>query len=89
LLTGGTATLGSKQIAEAAQSMGGDLSANAGNDGISLSANALASHAGSMVRLLADVARNPAFPDDEVQLAKANALQGLKASSTQPSFRAA
>ncbi|MCH8856514.1 MAG: insulinase family protein, partial [Proteobacteria bacterium] len=39
--------------------------------------------------LLADVARNPAFPDDEVQLAKANALQGLKASSTQPSFRAA
>ncbi|MBV8034163.1 pitrilysin family protein [Roseateles sp.] len=89
LLSGGTARLSSKQIAEAAQAMGGGLSAGASNDGISLSAYALASHAGEMARLLADVARKPAFPDNEVQLAKTNALQGLKSSSAQPGFRAA
>ena len=89
LLSEGTAQRSSKQIAEAAQAMGGALGASASNDGISLSANALASHAEGMARLLAEVARQPAFPDGEVQLAKTNALQALKAASTQPGFRAA
>ncbi len=89
LLSGGTATRSSKQIAEAAQAMGGGLSASASNDGISVVGNALALHADEMARLLADVARRPAFPDNEVQLAKTNALQGLKSSSAQPGFRAA
>ncbi|HEY9106530.1 MAG TPA: pitrilysin family protein [Roseateles sp.] len=89
LLAEGTARRSSKQIAEAAQAMGGSVSASASNDGISVAANALASHAGDMLKLLAEVARQPAFPDGEVQLAKVNALQALKASSTQPSFRAA
>jgi predicted Zn-dependent peptidase len=89
LLSEGTATRSSKQIAEAAQAMGGGVGAGASNDGITVYGNALASHAQGMAQLLADVARRPAFPDNEVQLAKTNALQGLKASSTQPGFRAA
>ncbi len=89
LLTEGTAQRSSRQIAEAAQGMGGGVGASASNDGISLNANALASHAEGMMKLLAEVARQPAFPDAEVQLAKANALQGLKVSSGQPAFRAA
>jgi zinc protease len=89
LLSEGTAKRSSRQIAEAAQAMGGSVGAGASNDGISVFANALASHAGSMAQLLAEVARQPAFPEGEVQLAKTNALQGLKAASTQPGFRAA
>lgn len=89
LLSEGTAQRSSKQIAEAAQAMGGSIGAGASNDGISVYGNALASHAAGMSRLLAEVARQPAFPDNEVQLAKTNALQGLKAASTQPGFRAA
>lgn len=89
LLSEGTKKQSSKEIAEAAQAMGGSLGAGAANDGISVYGNALASHAGAMLQLLADVARQPAFPDAEVQLAKTNALQGLKAASTQPGFRAA
>lgn len=89
LLSEGTTTRSSRQIAEAAQAMGGGVGASASNDGIRLSANALASHAGDMMKLLADVARRPAFPGGEVQLAKANALQGLKAAGAQPAFRAA
>lgn len=84
LLSEGTASRSSRQIAEAAQAMGGGVGASASNDGIRLSANALASHAADMMKLLADVARRPAFPDGEVQLAKANALQGLKAAGAQP-----
>ncbi|MDR7269912.1 putative Zn-dependent peptidase [Pelomonas saccharophila] len=89
LLSEGTTQRSSKQIAEAAQAMGGSIGASASNDGISLVANALTSHADAMARLLAEVARQPSFPDGEVQLAKVNALQGLKAASTQPGFRAA
>lgn len=89
LLSEGTTTRSSRQIAEAAQAMGGGVGASASNDGIRVSANALASHAADMMKLLADVARRPAFPDGEVQLAKANALQGLKAAGAQPAFRAA
>lgn len=89
LLAEGTATRSSRQIAEAAQAMGGAVGASASNDGISVSGYALASHAGDMARLLADVARKPAFPANEVQLAKTNALQALKANGTQPAFRAA
>src|SRR3546814_18924520 len=41
-----------------------------------------------MMQLLAEVARAPAFPDSEVKLAQADALQGLKAAEAQPGFKA-
>src|SRR3546814_19973714 len=46
------------------------------------------SNAAGMMQLLAAVARAPAFPDSEVKLAPANALQGLKAAEAQPGFTA-
>ncbi len=88
LLTEGTARRDSRAVAEAAQGFGGSLSASASNDGISVYADALSSHAGSMLDLLAEVVRTPAFPDNEVKLAQANAAQQLKAAEAQPSFRA-
>jgi hypothetical protein len=51
-------------------------------------ANALASHAGPMMSLLAEVARTPSFPAKEVELAKANALQSLRGAEATPRFRA-
>ena len=53
-----------------------------------MTANALASHAKPMMDLLAEVARDTAFPEQEVALAKANQLQSLKAAEAQPGFRA-
>lgn len=88
LLSEGTARRDSRAIAEAAQGMGGEIGASASNDGITLNANALTSHAEGMLKLLAEVARQPAFPEGEVALAKANALQALKVASAQPGFRA-
>lgn len=88
MLNEGTAKRDSRAIAEAAQAMGGEVGASPAADGIVLSANALASHASGMINLLAEIARTPSFPDNEVTLAKANALQALRVSETQPTFRA-
>lgn len=88
LLAEGTAQHDSKAIAEAAQAYGGSLGAQAGSDGITVYGNALASNADGMLQLLAEVARAPSFPDKEVKLAQANALQGLMAAEAQPGFKA-
>ena len=88
LLSEGTDKHDSKAIAETAQGLGGGVGAGAGYDGITVAANALASNAGPMLELLAEVARTPNFPDREVALGKANALQSLKVSEAQPGFRA-
>jgi predicted Zn-dependent peptidase len=88
LLNEGTAKHDSRAIAELAQGLGGSVAGSASADGITISANALASQAGPMMQLLAEVARAPVFPAKEVALAKANALQALRVSETQPRFRA-
>ncbi|CAN7298219.1 M16 family metallopeptidase [Massilia sp. LjRoot122] len=88
LLNEGSAKRDSRAIAEAAQGMGGEVGAGASSDGIVVSANALVSQAAPMMQLLAEVARTPSFPESEVKLAKANALQSLRVSETQPGFRA-
>ena len=88
LLNEGTAKHDSRAIAELAQGLGGGVGGSASADGITVSANALASQAGSMMQLLAEVARTPSFPAKEVALAKTNALQALRVAETQPRFRA-
>ena len=88
LLNEGTAKRDSRAIAEAAQGMGGSVGGSTSLDGIVVSANAVASQAGPMLDLLAEVARTPSFPAKEVALAKANALQSLKVQEATPRFRA-
>src|SRR5450830_236560 len=88
LLNEGTAKRDSRAIAEAAQGMGGSVGASTTVDGMLVSANAVTSRAGDMMALLAEVARHPAFPANEVALAKANALQSLKVQEATPGFRA-
>ncbi|GHA72802.1 M16 family metallopeptidase [Cognatilysobacter bugurensis] len=88
LLSEGTAKRSSREIAEAAQGLGGSVGAGASADGISVFGNALASRAPEMLALLGEIARTPSFPEGEVRLAQANAAQGLKAQEAQPGFKA-
>lgn len=88
MLNEGTEARSSREIAETAQSYGGSVSAYASSDGLTLAADAMASKAELMLALMAEIARSPSFPENEVTLAKANALQGLKAAEAQPGFRA-
>ena len=69
LLAEGTEQKSSRQIAEAAQGMGGGIGGYAATDGLAINANALPSKAADMAALLAEVARSPSFPDDEIRLA--------------------
>lgn len=88
LLTEGTKTRSSVQIAEQLQAIGASLGASAGNDGITVAASGLASGAERLVDLLADVSLNASFPETEVKLAKVNALQELKAAEAEPDYQA-
>jgi len=88
LLSEGTARRDSRAIAETAQGYGGSVSASASNDGVTVYADALSSNAAPMLELLAEIVRQPSFPDNEVKLAQANAEQQLKANEAQPAFKA-
>lgn len=88
LVSEGTDAHDSRAIAELAQGYGGSVGAGAGNDAVTVFGNALSSNAGPMLELVADIARNPNFPANEVALAKANAQQSLKVSEATPGFRA-
>ena len=88
LLNEGTTTRTSKQLAEELQTVGGEISASAGPDAVFIFGSSLGNGLPTLINLLADVARHPTFPAKEVDLAKANALQGLKAQEAQPSFQA-
>lgn len=88
LLTEGTARRSGRDIAETAQGLGGGVGAGSAPDGVFVGGYALASKAAPMLQLLAEVARQPMFAREEVQLAKANALQGLLASQASPGYLA-
>ena len=82
----GTTGRSSRQIAEELQAVGGEISANASDDAVFVTVDGLAPGAAKVLEILADVARNAAFPENEVELAKANTLQGLLARESTPEF---
>lgn len=88
LLTEGTASRTSLQIAQTADALGGDIGAGAGPDFLTLSASALSQNAQRMFELMADVALHPSFPESEVALHKSDMLQELAASRADAGFLA-
>jgi predicted Zn-dependent peptidase len=83
LLTEGTKSRTSRQIAEELAGMGGVLKAGSGPDALTIAGNALSEHLGRLLDMLADVARNATFPEDEVALRKQNRKQELLAEFSQ------
>jgi zinc protease len=77
LLIEGTPTRTSRQLAEQAAAIGGSLAGSADPDGLTLSGLALSEHAPKLLELMADVARNASFPENEVTLRKQNRQQEL------------
>jgi zinc protease len=88
LLTEGTKSRTSKQIAEELTTIGGDLNGQAGADGLTLAGSALSENFSKLLNLMSDCAINASFPDDEVQLRKQNGKEELKSNLAQPSFLA-
>ncbi len=88
MLTEGTASRTSRQIADEVARIGATLNAGANSDYSTVAASALASYADTIFELLADVALRPSFPEDELQLTKQNTQQNMIAQRAQPSFLA-
>ncbi len=88
LLNEGTETRSSKQIADMIASMGATLTAGTSADYTTVSASALAIYGNQILDLMADVALHPSFPQNEIDIAKANTKQGLIQQRAQPAFLA-
>ena len=84
----GTTSRNARQIAEQLQDAGGDLSASASRDALSVSAGVLSSKSSEGLTILADVLQNATFPDSEVALAKRNLLDSLDSQEADPHFLA-
>lgn len=82
----GTTALSGADLADLAQGAGGDLLAGAGPDSLTVAASGLATRVPTLLDLVADVARRPAFPRDGVERVKDLALEELETSESEPFF---
>lgn len=80
----GTSRRTSRQIRQEVFAMGASLSASAGQDTSSFTIRGLTETLPQMVALLADIARHPTFPQEEVDLLKSTTAQGLQAQLASP-----
>ncbi len=88
MLSEGTESYSSKQLAEEIERLGAHLSANSGSDTTSLSASSLTLYASDILRLMAEMILKPTFPEEELDLYRRNTIEGLKFQRSQASFLA-
>src|SRR6059058_5746535 len=88
LLTEGTQTRTSREIAESVERLGATLSAGSSYDFTTVAASALSIYADEILELIADVTLRPTFPQNEVDLARENTKQLLIQQRAQPTFLA-
>lgn len=84
LMQEGTTTRSAAQVAEQVAAMGGELQLGVGPDQTTIGGEVLSQFAPDFVRLVADVARNPAFPVSELPRLKAARLRQLSIARSQP-----
>jgi zinc protease len=84
LLKEGTATLSSKDVAEAAARMGSTLGVTVGADETSVAMDVLSESGAAAVKLLADVVEHPLLPEPELARLKTDMLRQIAVAKTQP-----
>lgn len=84
LLTRGTRTRTATQIAEQIEALGGSIGSSAGWDSSGATVGVTSSRFDSALEILADVIRNPAFKDEEIERLRRQYLNNLKVSLGQP-----
>lgn len=87
-LTAGTDKYTSLQLKEAAERLGGSISASANDDYTVVSTGALAENFRAITDLLADALLHPAFPESELAVYKSLTQQGLVVQRQNPAFLA-
>ena len=89
LMTEGTTKRSGADIAKAAATMGGSLSAGAGPVRATVGGEALSEFAADMVKLVAEAAQAPSFPAGELDRVKADKLRELALQKSTPQGMAA
>jgi zinc protease len=85
LMTKGTPTRNATQFADAIESLGASISADATRDTATMGMTARSDRLKPAMAILADAARNPLFAQAELDRAKSEALDGLAVSLKRPS----
>jgi zinc protease len=88
LLTEGTVTRSSLQIAQEVERLGATLSVSSNSDFAIVGASALSVYGGEILELIADVTLRASFPQNEIDLARENTKQMLIQQRAQPNFLA-
>src|SRR5215210_4394696 len=78
LLSQGTATRSSREIAEAVERLGASLGASSSADNTIVSASTLTLYKSDVLKLLAEMVLTPTFPENELALYKQNTIEHLK-----------
>jgi zinc protease len=84
LLTKGTESMSAPQIAEAIESLGGDISSGSGWDASSASLLIMSNKLDTGLTILADVVLHPAFKEEEIERVRKQRLDGLRVAMQQP-----
>jgi zinc protease len=84
----GTATRPLRRIEEDLRRMGADLAAVAGADSSAIGISGVAEFSDGLLELLADLARNASFPEDEFERERRQRIEGLRIQRTTPDFLA-
>ena len=88
MLSEGTATLSSKQLAEEIERLGASIGASANADNTIISGSALSLYGSDVLRLMSEMVLKPTFPESELALYKKNAIEGLKVQRADAGFLA-
>jgi predicted Zn-dependent peptidase len=84
MMTEGTTTRSGRELAEQAASMGGSLSVFVGDDLTQIGGTVLAERGPEMVELVADLLRNPRFPESELPRIVATKTRDVAIAKSQP-----
>lgn len=84
LMKEGTENNNSKELSVKMARMGGELNISVGSNFTTLSANVLSEFAPELIRLIAEVVQNPAFPESEAERLKNDLKRQLSVQSNTP-----
>jgi zinc protease len=84
VLTKGTKTRSAEEIARGVEALGATLESNTSWDAMSVDISVMSSNLPKAMEYVADVVRNPTFPNDELERERAQAVDALQASLAQP-----
>jgi len=84
----GTATRPLRRIEEDLRRMGADLAAVAGADSSAIGISGVAEFSEGLLEMLADLARNASFPEEEFERERRQRIEGLRIQRTTPDFLA-